>query len=215
MALLFRLAVFSFLVLLPITSAAQTAGDLYFGVRGGAVILNDAELSDTTGTLQALGAELEMKTGFGVAGAIGYDWRSPPNYATDFRAEFEVSYRYNDADSVTVPGFGTISLDGGYLSTWAGMGNIYFDIHTPSSVYPYIGAGVGLANVSDGDVDDTAFAYQGMVGLAYRIRSGTKLNLEYRYMAVPDVELPITGTAVSLSADYQSHNVFVGIAIDF
>ena len=101
MALLFRLAVFSFLVLLPITSAAQTAGDLYFGVRGGAVILNDAELTDTTGTLQALGAELEMKTGFGVAGAIGYDWRSPPNYATEFRAEFEVSYRYNDADSVT------------------------------------------------------------------------------------------------------------------
>ncbi len=118
------------IILLPSHAAAQEISPWYVGVRGGGVWLNDADLSDNTGTLQSLGVQLDMKTGFGVAAAIGREWRWPANYAADTRAEFEVSYRSNGADTATAPGFVPLQLDGD-LETWTGMANVYFDHSNP------------------------------------------------------------------------------------
>ena len=92
------------------------------------------------------------------------------------------------------------------------MGNVYFDIHTASRISPYIGAGIGIANVVEAD---TKFAFQGMAGIAYQLHSVTSLIMEYRYMSVLDLETggTVGGTPVTFSfGDLESHNVFVGVA---
>ena len=145
-------------------------------------------------------------SGFGVAGAIGRDWIWPSNYAADVRGELEVAIRRNETDNAAI----------GYVWSAAEMANVYFDIHTAThELSPYIGFGLGLVSADNGDDTDHAAAYQGMLGLRWRLRRTTSLFAEYRFITAPGLTFQGAGGTTSASTDYQTHHVFLGVSFGF
>ena len=79
-------------------------------------------------------------------------------------------------------------------------------------VWPQVGICIA-GFTSTYDESDTVFAYQAGVGLGYKIAEKTLLNLSYRYFATNDPELDDGVDRVT--AEFLSHNVFVGIVQEF
>ncbi|WDI32943.1 P44/Msp2 family outer membrane protein [Hyphococcus flavus] len=107
---------------------------------------------------------------------------------------------------------GDLVADGqGDLSNLFVMANVFYDFDTGGPLKPYIGAGVGVGFV-DVDYspsatpiiqdDATAFAYQGIAGLAYEVSPATDLFVAYRYRATTDVSVE----ADLFSADFDIEN---------
>lgn len=160
---------------------------------------NDAAFPGVTFTASA-------EAGLGLRAAIG------AAFANTFRGEVELAYRTNDLDELCAVSCAPIS---GELSSLAFMANGYYDMALGGPVRPYLGLGVGLANVevSDSDTfndaDDDVFAYQAMVGLGFAASDAVTLQLGYRYFATEDP------TFFGTEFEYATHNLEAGIRIGF
>ena len=188
------------------------AGQTYVAVQGG---IAKPEKHDF---LTSAGAKVttEMKDGYVVVGAVG-------RKSGNVRMELEGSFRKSDVENHVTTG-APLAGSRGKAKVMAGMANAYFDIPTTSSVQPYIGGGVGVANVDYSDYattstgvvmddDNSAFAYQGMAGVAMPLNGRLSLNAEYRYFATADVEVQ-NGTRKS-DTEYKTHNFVVGARYAF
>lgn len=167
---------------------ASASAAPYASGNFGLVSVNDSDLSGNE--------ELSFDQGFGLTGAIG-------NGFEGLRGEVELAYRTNDLDNFS-----------GDISSVAVMGNLLIDLPLNEVVRPFLGAGIGLANVEAdsrnfGDDDDTVFAYQAIAGLGFPLTHVTTLDLQYRYFGTADAD--IRGTDV----EYQTHNFFAGLRYDF
>lgn len=136
---------------------------------------------------------LELNTGFNGEAAIGYRFN-------DVRTDLSVGYgsfgidrqkfRIRGADDTSVSGDGSVNV-------WTVMANLYYDIplnqkgETRSPWSPYIGAGIGYANIStpscavagcfDGG-SSGSFAWQAKLGLSYQATPGGAVFLEGGYL---------------------------------
>lgn len=186
---------------------ATAAAKGYVSVNAGAVFVEDADFTDIEGD----SGEITTDTGFGLTVAVG------GTFAGDrARAELELGYRANDLDEVKYddPIFGSFDI-GGDVTTFSGMANVYFHLlPTTAAISPFIGAGVGLANV-EGDIDglesddDTVFAYQLAAGTSFAATERLSIDLQYRYFATEDPEFDI------LESEYTTHNVMAGLRYSF
>lgn len=155
--------------------------------------------------------ELAAHDGFGVTAALGYAWENR------LRTEAELGYRRNGLDKVSGGAFGTTftgDVDG-HVSALSGMVNLLYDYRTEGNLTPYIGGGIGAADVtvvSDRlavDASDLVFAYQFMGGVRYALTDNLGLRLGYRYLATTTPE--IRGS----KADYGTHNIELGLTVGF
>ena len=184
----------------------------YFSVNGGAAWVEDSDLS-----VSGFGniAEFSYETGYVVNAAFGNA------YANGLRLELEIPYRTNDLDEISVlgPSLGTID---GEVSAWGGMINVYYDFDTGSAVKPFIGAGIGIADIEleieGSSEDDNVFAYQLMAGMGFAISKDVTLDLQYRFYATDDPEFDISDPdngKVTLESEYMTHNVMLGLRFNF
>lgn len=206
-----RLIVIAIFALVFITTSAYAADrGMYFSGNAGLSILSDIDNAQGGIVLES-----SFDPGFNVGGAIGYNYGSA-------RAEVEIAYRRNDADELSVLGFGVPS--DGSVSALSFMVNGYYDFHSGNSPWtPYFGAGVGGAHV-DADisvlglqlVDDSAvvFAYQLMAGLGFNISPTTTLTMGYRYFATADPEFD-DPTGTPFDSEYQTHEFNLGVRVAF
>jgi opacity protein-like surface antigen len=92
----------------------------------------------------------------------------------------------------------------GSKSEWVFLANAYLDLGTWWCVTPYIGAGVGMANVrisgfrDDGfnnlgiatayaaDADKWNFAWAAHAGITYKVTPSMAIDLGYRYLSMGD-----------------------------
>ena len=192
--------------------AAPALAGPYFSVNGGAVWVEDSDLS-----LSGFGdfAEFSYETGYTVNAAFGHA------YANGLRLELEIPYRTNDLDEFSVFGIGLGTIDG-EVSSWGAMVNFYVDLDTGSAFKPFIGAGIGVANVEfeierDSE-DDNVFAYQLMAGFGYALSKEVTFDLQYRFYATDDpefaVHVPDVGR-VTIESEYMTHNVMAGLRFNF
>lgn len=163
---------------------------------------------------------LSTDTGLALGGAIGYAFDS-------FRAEAEAGFQQNDLDTsdwaandVTWgSASGSDSFIDGDISSTSFFANGYYDIKNSSAFTPFIGAGIGYANVEINDyqtdiddtpfsIDDSAFAYQFMLGASYAFNKNFSLDLSYRYVGTSGLELEDEGYIIDL--EYSSHNFMLG-----
>lgn len=194
-----------------LVSVSFAANVPYLGVQVGGTWVDDADLSDQTGTF----GEAEFDTGFNVGITGGVDC-GPGRY------ELELTYRQNDFDQISDPA-GSIPVDGDG-SALAFMANAFWDIATGSPVTPYLGGGIGVANVSINDLgvlglpvaddDDTVFAYQLGAGIAFELNPNMALDLGYRYFATSDPEFT-DNFGDKFESEYQTHNASLGLRIMF
>ena len=195
--------------LLPTSVSADSYEDtmkgLYFDLRAGGSFLSDADNEGfATGGITI---ESEFDTGFVVEGAVGWEHQS------GFRGELALGYQQYDVDTLStlgssVPGDGDV----GALTF---MLNGYYAFNL-DKFRPYVGVGVGGAHVSADisalgfqavDDSDTVFAYQGIVGLEYRLSDSVSLGARYAYFATQDPTFFDTA-GFEFDSEVQSHNVW-------
>ena len=204
------------LVCLSFLFVSTASAGMYVGIKGGYQKVGDmgvvipAEEEEPPLMDGAAGAagldfgtsgyvgDLEFDGGWVIGAAVGTTMEP-------FRVEGELEYRRSNI-TAAAPAEGEDTL-----TTTSLMLNGYYDFQTDSSLTPYIGAGIGWArhDISDADVDDSGFAYQGTIGVAYALSDTMALDLAYRYFATADPDFE------GLDASYDSHNLTVGLRFGF
>jgi opacity protein-like surface antigen len=117
----------------------------------------------TTGLyVQAQGGEALPSNTYGNTGVynLSVGWQFHPMV----RAEVEAGYR------------GT-----GNMNTYTALVNGYFDFKNDTRFTPFLGAGLGYADVNKSN-QDNAFAYQGIAGVSYAIDNNWALTAQYNYL---------------------------------
>lgn len=164
---------------------------------------------------------LNQQSSFDSAGIFGLGFGYQFN--NWFRADVTGQYRGNSnlkaTDRFTGVAFGLpfsgIDNYNATKSEWVVMGNIYADLGTWYGVTPFIGAGVGAANVRFANFTDTGinnlpfstasfasaptaskwnFAWAIHTGLAYRVTPGMTVELAYSYMNLGDGRTGVLST---------------------
>ncbi|MHB8908631.1 MAG: outer membrane protein [Syntrophales bacterium] len=173
---------------------------------------------------QTFNDRVEFDTGINIGGAAGFDF----GY---LRVEGELSYKGADMSSIVEKNTQTrfANVDG-RVGVLAMMGNAFLDLRNPSPVTPYIGGGVGFANVrltnTDGtdtrtgsrtrlydSDDDTVFAYQAGAGLEIAFTQRLSLDVGYRYFGTAKAKFNRHSTEADLK--FESHNASVGLRFKF
>lgn len=199
-------------------SAAHATKDRgwYVGIEGGASWVSDTDFSfNTVPALQ--NDSVDFDTGWTVLGTVGYAW------SHGWRLEFELGYRDNDHDGLTING---VPVAGGGIVTtqfeeFSQMVNLHYDFRLADEWTLSLGVGVGgdhieysLNGLSD---EDYVFAYQAIVGLNYEINDRMDLFLNYRYFnaAEPEFNQVVAGVLrQDVYDDVEKHAVTVGLRFD-
>ena len=170
---------------------------------------------------------VEYDPGFSIGGSGGYDF----GY---IRLEGELSYKEAEVDRDTdlADGFRFGNVNG-TTGALAMMANIFFDMHNESRVTPYLGGGIGFANLYQSDTygtdnrggtidrvllypsdSTTVFAYQAGAGLEIGLNRNLSIDLGYRYFATGEGTLDKDPT-LEIEMDFESHNANIGIRMRF
>jgi len=196
------LKTFLLLSLLLTAFSFSAVADIYYSGNMGIVSVSDADLDNGTDT-----GEMSFDDGFAATGAVG---ASLGNHA---RLELELGYRKNNLDKFSVAGYGTVNGSGD-LRTISLMGNVYYDFLKDSVVRPFVGAGLGAANI-EADIDrldsedDNVFAYQLAAGGTIAVREHLNIDIQYRYFGTQDPDFS------GVKAEYHTHNIFIGLRLQF
>ncbi|MBM3539422.1 MAG: OmpA family protein [Alphaproteobacteria bacterium] len=194
--------------LIAVDAAAQQTNGWYIGGGIGANWLRD---SDVTGGV--VNSKAEFERGWAGVAALGY------GLGNGFRLEGELGYRNNDVDKVSG------ASGGGDVSQWSLMGNALYDFQTGTAFTPYVGIGLGgvRVDVDNGRTftggrtindDDTVFAYQGILGVAYSLAPQWKLDLNYRYFASLDPTFK-TNDGIKVDGENRNHTVLLALRYEF
>lgn len=179
-------------------------GRPYVGFQAGANFGLESDVA-----IVGTASEAEYDPDFYLGLAFGYALE--PRSWGAVRAEFEPFFRRSEPDE---DGAGpAIGSSDGEVDVYGAMFNV---IYSPEQldwpVYPYIGGGVGLAEIdarldlANGagriDDDDEVFAYQGIVGVRWPLNDFASFTIDGRYFGVADPELTaFNGTTVDLEYD--------------
>lgn len=165
--------------------------------------------------LATSGFDGDIETGLNVGGSLGW------NLAPELSLEVEGFYTSSNMAGPLITG--------AHLETFSFMTNLLWSFDCGGKWRPYIGAGLGGAQVTvtDGNFNflgttaftgdsDIVFAYQGFGGVSIPFDDSLAIFIEYRYQAADDADLTITnniGGQISISQEYQSHNLSAGLHI--
>ncbi len=213
---MFRSAIVTSLMVIFVASFAYAGpSSNYVGVSAGLSQQTASSLTDRNGD----SAELNYKKiGTAVSASIGHQ------FEIGLRVEEEVFYKNCTTDKFT---YLTSATSVG-SSAWAigAMSNLYYDwyhnidVMDDRPISPYIGIGVGVANVNmpEGSVNsikvwnsgtDTAFAYQMSIGSGFKITKDTILDVSYRYFDAWDIKVD------QIKTNFSNHNVLLGVRYAF
>jgi OmpA-OmpF porin, OOP family len=196
----------SVLTILASSSPAISDG-LYVGLAGGVGQTLDSNISGT-----GINADADFEIGGVAALSLGY------GYENGLRSEIELGGRWSDTDSISN------TTASGDVRSLSAMVNALYDVSTETALTPYFGVGLGAANVetsgqspvgsSSISDDDTALAYQGIVGVSYQISDNVALKADYRYFSTADLDYT-TADGTTVSSEYDNHAVLFGISFGF
>ncbi len=168
-----------------------------------------------------------------IATAASFGWLDPISFDSGMLFGGGVGYLYNSWLRFDVTGEyrGKTALRGldtytggsnnysGNKSEWLLLANVYADLGTWWCITPFIGAGVGIANVKisgfrddniqnggggyAGDGSSTNFAWALHAGLGYQVNPNFTVELAYRYVSLGD---GITGDVINYDGTNTINN---------
>jgi outer membrane protein OmpA-like peptidoglycan-associated protein len=184
----------------PLAAQAGDAG-WYAGGGGGVNFKRDGEVGQVNN-------KLDFDTGWMGLLRGGYD------YGNGWRTELEGGYRDNNVDKVD-----GVSQSGD-VKTWDAMVNVLYEFETGTMFRPYLGIGLGGANVSYNNVggiagsriddQDWVFAFQGIAGANIELDPNWAVFADYRYFATDEPDFN-TDSGTEVEADERNHSVVVGV----
>jgi opacity protein-like surface antigen len=158
---------------------------LYFRLGLGPSFWQNGQLTEFGGPVSS---PVKYRTGLASDAAIGYAFNK--YLATDFELGFV------GAEIDNVPGYSSVDS---YIYNVPFLANVTLSYPIPRSIVtPYIGAGVGGAdvvfdtaafgdnagaNIVFGNEDDVVFAWQAFAGLRFRLNPQMSLGIGYKFLA--------------------------------
>jgi opacity protein-like surface antigen len=205
----FGVVILGFLLLVVVAAPGSAKGP-YVGGQAGVVFLSDSDIQQGPTTFTG---SFDAGYGLGLTGGYNFDM---------FRLEGELFYKTNSFDEVSAVGV-SLPADGD-VSALGLMVNAIFDFKNQTRFTPFIGAGVGMAQISIKDLtigglaiaddDDAVFAYQGIAGVGFSVTKALTLDLTYKYTATADPSFTDAG-GFPFDAEYTSHNIMLGARFNF
>jgi OmpA-OmpF porin, OOP family len=210
-------------------SAPAFAKDKYWygSLQGGPSLFENQNHRLVTGgtVASAIAVTTKAKTGFNVAGELGYDFGL-------FRSGFELGYQRAGLSSVdNVAGIAAVGAPGpngvtsGNVSALSFMLNGLFDFGSNESWTGSVGGGVGIAQYKAGKFatginpvflndSDTGFAWQVLAGVRKAISDNVDLNLGYKYFNIPKINT-VAANGAALRTKLATHNLMLGFTYNF
>ncbi len=194
-------------------AAAPAARGQYISIAGGVIGKSDYDYSFAGGGLEAevdAGAQAAVAWG----ASVGVNWR----------AEFALGYRSQDVSAevrITPGPTGPFPTDGGKAETLSLDINAYYDFPVSGPVKPYLGAGVGVAQVKidDGLLDDKgdALSLQAIAGASVAVSPSVSLFAEARFQRTGPIRIKTTSPAGERKSDFDlsSAGALVGVRFNF
>lgn len=158
----------------------------YLTAWAGMVATNDVDID--AGTLEG---EASIDNGFAGGLAVGYDFGPA-------RVEVEGAYRNSNAEEGDAE-----------LKIRTMMLNGYADFVTGGNLTPYLGAGIGLAEVDIENYDDEVLAGQVAVGVQIAVSPKIAVDLGYRFMMTEDPEIE------GVEFEVRQHTALLGVQVRF
>ncbi|MDT0619448.1 OmpA family protein [Salinisphaera sp. P385] len=160
--------------------------------------------------------EIEYDDGAFGSLSLGYAWEG------GFRSELQLRYSENDLDMINDGMGGNTDADGDITST-ALMANAWFDFNPDGNWHPYVGGGLGAAEIEldagGGAADDTVLAAQLGAGIEFDLSDTLALGLGYRFFKADDPEFeatdPATGNTQRTDVDYEQHSAMLSLRYVF
>ena len=140
----------------------------------------------------------------GMFAGLGLGYKINDWFRADVTGEYRGKTSLHGSDSTTFNGGAGVDNYSGTKSEWVFLANAYFDLGTWWCVTPYIGAGVGMADIMIKGFRDDGFTYIGGVlnnstayaedaskwnfawavhaGLTYKVTQAMSIDLGYRYL---------------------------------
>jgi len=193
-----------------IASAATPVDGWYTGLFGGYTYIPDYVTNNDHGLYMH---QATFNNGYNAGGRAGYQ-------SNPIRYEIEYTYLHADLNHYKIEGIHQKDISG-FSSDNMIMANIYYD--TPEmlpAIVPYLGAGIGYANVKTNininpynansyyfETNDGAFAYQGTVGITYNFAENYAANLGYRFVATSHIN--------NLGTSFEAHIANAGVVYRF
>jgi opacity protein-like surface antigen len=172
----------------PPASAAPASGQ-YIAVSGGLIGKTDYDYGFANGW----SVDADVKSG--AQGAIA--WGS--SIGANWRGEIALGYRSQKVDSALISNVGVFAASGGKVKALSIDLNGYYDFPVSGPVKPYLGAGVGVAQVKidDGLLDDKgdALTLQAMAGASVAVSPRISLFAEGRYQYTGSIKVKTTSPA--------------------
>ena len=191
----------------------MTAPGLYAGFAGGGSWVPHRDFTAPGFN----NSEISSEVGWVFIPSLGWRW------GNGLRTEIEGGYRRNNVQNVlNCGGCG----DSGHTTAWTAMANALYDFPTQSRFHPYLGVGVGGADVKMGDIGPIGgtnfsdsqwqFAYQGIVGVSATLAETFEAFVEYRYLGTLDLDLstPTAGGSIKSDDRYQNHAFLIGARLN-
>lgn len=186
----------------------------YVGINGSLPFVSD---SDVTGPGTVGIGDIEHDSpGWGAGASLGYKPAGSDSFLDMMRFEIEYAYSATDIDTIG----GVTATDD--VTVDAYMFNAFVDFVNDTQFTPYIGAGIGWANVETSvpalgfDDSDDVFAYQGRLGVSYEPTTmpNVAFSLGYRFFGTADTEYssPVIGP---VETEYNSHSAELGARFSF
>ena len=140
----------------------------------------------------SIGGSFTSTTGMLADLVAGYDFVGP-------RFEVEVGFGFVPF-TATLANTAAQSNFSGSAHQLHVMGKALYDFFPQSTITPYIGAGAGIAFV-DGNafLQNTVFAYEGIIGLGYNIDSQWRVALEGRFVGTTNANVVINNVNVGVN----------------
>ena len=192
--------------------AASTAIDGWYMSAQGGYAFFPGNLITTTRSGLTFNRSV-YQSGFDAGGTFGYQSRP-------LRYEAEVSYF---SDNISYYHVNSVRQTGpsGFSNAIAAMVNVFYDFPdlVDCAIQPFLGMGIGYAGVhlnlnatgpamvTHISTTDSAFAYQGWVGLTYNFAENYALNIDYRYLA--------TNHIFNIGSRFQAQTANVGAIYRF
>jgi opacity protein-like surface antigen len=180
--------------------AAASAASAQEAPRSGYYVRGDVG-GTFSGKIDGAGGP-QLDSGWAISGGAGRD------FGNGLRLEGQALY----LNSANKNSLGNTQLLGGFA-------NAYYDIIRTGPIQPFVGVGIGIAQVKlDGDRaplrgDDTGLAYQFQAGVAHPFNDRLIGEVAYRYIGVTDVKI---GSGVgAINGDYNTSAVTVGLRYAF
>lgn len=186
------------LLVLMVLAVPTVHAETYLSGNMGYVWLEDSDIRGN----QSHSGEFAFDRGLVITAALGQV------LSETLRAEVEFGYRTNEANEARMRNGESHGVDSDIV-TLSMMANCFYDFMPNTTISPFVGAGIGIANV-DGEVPsnngkDDVFAYQLAVGAAYAITESLKFDVQYRLFGTDNPEFK------NVEAEYITHNLLFGL----